>query len=160
MVAHVGSSGSAAGTGRGRAVCLGKRALGRAGEDLAARWYLAQGYEVVARNWSTRWGEIDIIARQGALTVFCEVKVRSSSGFGAPAEAVGPSKQARLRRLAAVWFAEQARVCKEAGRAAPLRQQQGGISARPWRARRRGGPVRFDVASVMPGSVEVLEGAF
>jgi putative endonuclease len=110
---------------------------------LAAEWYQARGYEVLARNWSCREGELDIVARRGRLHVFCEVKARSSLTFGLPAEAVGPVKQARLRRLAALWFA-----------AAQSSGQGGGGGRRP------GGPVRFDVASVLAGEVEVIEGAF
>ncbi len=84
-------------------------AVGRSGEDLAASWYESQGYEVVARNWRCREGELDIVARRARLVVFCEVKARTSEVFGLPAEAVGPVKQAKLRRLAALWFANGAR---------------------------------------------------
>jgi putative endonuclease len=114
-------------------------ALGKSGEDLAAAWYQAHGYEVLARNWHCRQGELDIVARQDEVVVFCEVKARTTVTFGLPAEAVGPVKQAKLRRLAALWFAEQ-------------RPSVAGS--------RRGGPVRFDVASVLAGNVEVIEGAF
>jgi len=117
-----------------------RRAVGRSGEDLAASWYEAHGYEVLARNWQCRQGELDIVARRAMLVVFCEVKARTSDVFGLPAEAVGPVKQAKLRRLAALWFADRSRA-------------NGG-------GRGRGGPVRFDVASVMGGEVEVIEGAF
>src|SRR5487761_96797 len=68
---------------------LAKRAVGQAGEELAARWYLEHGYEVVERNWRCRFGELDIVARKGSLTVFCEVKARNGTAFGHPAEAVG-----------------------------------------------------------------------
>ncbi len=112
--------------------------LGRAGEGLAVAWYEEHGYEVLARNWRCRAGELDVVARRGRLHVFCEVKSRSTDAFGVPAEAVGPAKQARVRRLAALWFAGQVD-----GRA-------GG---------RRGGPVRFDVACVLAGTLEVIEGA-
>jgi putative endonuclease len=117
--------------------------VGRAGEDLAVAWYLEHGYEVVDRNWSCREGELDVVARRGTLHVFCEVKARSSATFGLPSEAVGPLKRARVRRLAAMWFA----------------QRPGG---RPEVATGRvhGGPVRFDVASVLGGVVEITEGAF
>ena len=84
-------------------------AVGKSGEDLAASWYEAHGYEVVARNWRCRQGELDIVARRARLVVFCEVKARTSDAFGLPAEAVGPGKQAKLRRLAALWFANGAR---------------------------------------------------
>lgn len=117
---------------------LAKRAVGQAGEELAARWYLEHGYEVVERNWRCRFGELDIVARKGSLTVFCEVKARNGTAFGHPAEAVGPLKQVRGRRLAAAWFA----------------------SRPPVAGHRHGGPVRFDVASVLGREVQVIEGAF
>jgi putative endonuclease len=116
-----------------------RRFVGRSGEDLAASWYEDNGYRVLARNWRCRHGELDLIARRAGVVVFCEVKARTSAAFGLPAEAVGPVKQARLRRLAALWFAEQA--CLAGGR-------------------RSGGRARFDVASVLAGQVEVIEDAF
>jgi putative endonuclease len=110
-----------------------RRRLGAAGEAAAARWYSARGYEVVARNWRCREGEIDLIVRRGGTVVFCEVKARTSDAFGLPAEAVTRAKQQRLRGLAARWLAE------------------GGVPA---------AEIRFDVASVLAGEVEVIEGAF
>jgi putative endonuclease len=109
-------------------------ALGARGEDLAADWYRAQGYAVVARNWRCAEGELDVVARRGRTTVFCEVKTRSSARFGVPAEAVTPAKQARIRRLAVRWLAQTGSG--------------------------RGGPVRFDVATVLAGRLETIEGAF
>ena len=110
------------------------RQLGIDGEDLAAAWYVAQGYEVVARNWRCREGELDLIVRAGRTFVFCEVKTRTSDAFGAPVEAVNSDKQQRLRRLAARWLEDDA----------PLRPTE----------------IRFDVASVMGGEIDVLQGAF
>ena len=104
------------------------------GEDAAASWYEAAGYEVVARNWRCAMGELDLVCRRGRSVVFCEVKTRSSDAFGAPVEAVTRDKQARVRRLAARWIEDAA-------------------SFRPVE-------IRFDVASVMDGSVEVVTGAF
>lgn len=111
-----------------------RQQLGRAGEEQASRWYEAHGYEVVARNWRCRQGEIDLIARRGNLYVFCEVKARTSDAFGQPAEAVGRTKQARLRRLAAAWLTSAAPPGPHA--------------------------VRFDVAAILAGHLDVLEGAF
>ncbi len=111
------------------------QALGRTGEDLAAAWYADRGYEIVARNWRCPTGELDLVVRKGRTLVFCEVKSRSSSAFGAPVEAVTPAKQARLRRLAGCWL------------------EAGGASA-------RAADLRFDVASVLAGEIEVIEGAF
>jgi len=110
-----------------------RQALGAQGEAMAARWYEAEGYVVVARNWRCRDGEIDLILRRDRTTVFCEVKTRTSDAFGSPAEAVTRAKQMRLRRLAACWLAENP-------------------GAR--------GPLRFDVAAILAGQLEVLEAAF
>lgn len=107
--------------------------LGAAGEAAAAAWYEAAGYEVVERNWRCREGEIDLIVARGAVVVFSEVKTRSSTRFGVPAEAVTRTKQLRIRRLAATW----------------LRQST-----------HRAADVRFDVVSVMGRRVEVIEAAF
>ncbi|HVN51540.1 MAG TPA: YraN family protein [Acidimicrobiales bacterium] len=116
-----------------RAVTGRRRALGARGEEMAADWYLARGYEVLARNWRCREGEIDLIVRQQRTIVFCEVKTRSSTSFGHPAEAVTHAKRTRLRHLAAKWLDES--------------------PVRPLR-------IRFDVAAVLDGEIEVLEGCF
>lgn len=110
-----------------------RRRLGARGEDAVAGWYEAAGYEVVARNWRCRTGELDLIVRRGGVYVFCEVKTRTSTAFGAPQEAVTRKKQARLRSLAAQWLQTSP------GRVAEL---------------------RFDVACVLGDDIEVLERAF
>src|SRR5205809_259246 len=58
------------------------------GEDAVAAWYESQGYQIVARNWRCREGELDLIVRDGRTFVFCEVKARTSTVFGAPGEPV------------------------------------------------------------------------
>jgi putative endonuclease len=83
-----------------------KDAVGRWGEQLAADHLQRAGLEIVARNWRCAQGEIDIVARDGRTLVICEVKTRSGTGFGTPAEAVGRAKAGRLRRLALCWLAE------------------------------------------------------
>jgi putative endonuclease len=88
----------------------------------------------VARNWRCGEGEIDLIVARGPALVFCEVKARTTAAFGVPAEAVTPTKQARIRRLAARWLREEG----------PGRRTQ----------------VRFDVASLLGGQLEIIEGAF
>jgi putative endonuclease len=59
---------------------------------------------VLAQNWRCRFGEIDLVARDGATLVFCEVKTRTGSSHGTPVEAVMGRKATRLRRLAAHWL--------------------------------------------------------
>jgi putative endonuclease len=99
-----------------------------------AQWYRGRGYEVLARNWRVREGELDLVVARGDVVAFCEVKSRSSDAFGQPFEAVTRAKQARLRRLAARWLDAD-------GRSWPI--------------------VRFDVASVVRGRVAgVIESAF
>ena len=114
---------------------VGRLRTGARGEDRAAAWYRDAGYQLVARNWRCAEGEIDLIARLGPTLVICEVKARSSLAYGHPAEAVNATKQRRLRLLARRWLAEQP------------------ASGRP-------DTIRFDVAAVLPSSIEVIEGAF
>ena len=81
-----------------------RRAVGSAGEDAVARWYVERGYTLLGRNWRVRSGEIDLIVRRRGTIAFCEVKTRRSTAFGAPAEAVTLRKQQRLRNLARQWL--------------------------------------------------------
>src|SRR5687768_6006497 len=78
--------------------------LGDVGEDVAERLYRKMGFRVLDRNFRCERGEIDIVARRGPLLVFCEVKTRRTDRWGEPSEAVHHAKQARLRRLAAIWL--------------------------------------------------------
>ena len=105
-----------------------------------AAWYAGRGYAVLSRNWRCREGELDLIVARDGGVVFCEVKTRTGSAYGGPAEAVTAAKQRRLRRLAARWLGEQ-------------------------RAPRRFDEIRFDVACVTLGAggkpdLEVIEAAF
>ena len=74
--------------------------LGKTGEDLACRELERRGYAIVARRYRQRYGELDIVARDGPTLVFVEVKARADHEFGSAAEAVTPMKQRRLTRLA------------------------------------------------------------
>lgn len=88
---------------------MSERALGRIGEQIAALHLQASGLAILDRNWRHRAGgirgELDIVARDGAAVVFCEVKARRGRSTGGPLAAVTPRKQAQLRRLAAAWLA-------------------------------------------------------
>ncbi|QAY70549.1 YraN family protein [Xylanimonas protaetiae] len=83
--------------------------VGRRGEQLAAQLLMDEGYTLLARNWRGREGELDLVALDGTTLVAVEVKTRSSTRFGHPAEAVTPGKLARLRRLTGQWLAEHGR---------------------------------------------------
>lgn len=86
--------------------------LGRQGEAVAAEYLTRQGWEVVARNWRTRAGELDIIARDGDWLVFVEVRARRAGRKGAtptagiPEESVTPRKQLQLITLADAYLFE------------------------------------------------------
>jgi putative endonuclease len=99
-------------------------ALGRWGEEEAARYLRRLGMTILERNLRTPVGEIDLIARSGKLLVFVEVKTRRGDRFGAPQEAVGRTKQRQIVRTAQ-WYLGSGRG--------------------------RGLQPRFDVVAVRPG---------
>ncbi|MGH2641156.1 MAG: YraN family protein [Actinomycetota bacterium] len=111
--------------------------IGARGEDAAADAYRRRGYRIVARNWSCRIGELDLVAERRGVLVFCEVKSRRGGAVGAGYEAVTWRKQTKLRSLAEAFL-----------------QATG---SRPH-------AIRFDVASVAVrgerSAVEVFEDAF
>ncbi|MBK5223819.1 MAG: YraN family protein [Acidimicrobiia bacterium] len=107
--------------------------LGAVGEALAADWYVANGYTILDRNWRCRAGELDLVLASGRTVVFCEVKTRTTTAYGTPAEAVTRTKQLRIRRLAAEWLSH---------------------------SQLRPASLRFDVAAVLAGELEVIEAAF
>jgi putative endonuclease len=87
---------------------LNRHEIGAHGEQLAVEHLQGLGLRIVARNWRCRYGELDVIAAEGANTlVFVEVKTRTGDGFGGVAEAVTPQKVRRIRRLAGLWLAGQ-----------------------------------------------------
>ena len=112
---------------------LQRRERGLAGETVAAAWYEAHGYDIVARNWRCRTGELDLIVRKGPLFVFCEVRSRRTAAFGTPGESVTHEKRQRVRHLAASWIQE---------------------------SRVRPATIRFDVAAILGDELQILEGAF
>jgi len=110
---------------------------GGAGEDAALEVYVGLGYDVVARNWRCRLGELDLVLLKAGTLIFCEVKSRRGSVFGGGYEAVTWRKRAKVRSLAEAFLQEH---------------------------RLRPGGIRFDVASVALGprgpQVELFEDAF
>lgn len=78
---------------------------GRRGEELAARHFQALGFEVLARNHRTRFGELDLVAYDGITLVFAEVKTRLA-GSGDPFVNLHERKRAQVRRMALAWLSE------------------------------------------------------
>jgi len=78
---------------------------GADGERAAVKFLEGRGYRIVASNYRTRLGEIDLIAEDGTTLVFIEVKARADDRFGGPAAAITRAKQARIARLAQQYMA-------------------------------------------------------
>ena len=112
---------------------VARQALGQSGEDRAAAELERRGYAILERRYRTRYGEIDIIARDGETTVFVEVKVRATGECGTAAEAVTPRKQRRLASMALDYLARPA-----------------GTNV----------PCRFDVVAIDGGDLTVIRDAF
>ena len=114
-----------------------RQTLGILGEELACAELTRRGYAILARRYRTRFGEIDIVARDGETTVFVEVKARDGDRFGDGAEAVTPWKQRRIANMAVDYLSRQRLHAK---------------------------PCRFDVVAVdvatAPPHIEVYTNAF
>lgn len=106
-------------------------------EDLAARFYERSGYEIIARNWHCREGELDIVAimasATGAIIAVVEVKARATNSYGSPFEAVTQVKQKKLR-IATTKFLSAHHELR--------------------------GEIRFDVVAVLGTQLDVLHNAF
>ena len=77
---------------------------GKLGENFAAEWLQKSGYSIIGMNYHTRFGEIDIIAKDNETICFIEVKFRSNSSMGVPAEAVNSMKQERIIKTAMLYI--------------------------------------------------------
>jgi putative endonuclease len=104
--------------------------LGLAGEKAAETALRREGITVLERRFRLRSGEIDLIAEQGDLVIFVEVKTRRGTGYGRPAESVTPAKRARIARVALAF-----------------------LKGRHWLER----PCRFDVVEVLVGRAGATE---
>ena len=109
------------------------RAIGRDGEKIAAEYLRNNGYRIVEKNYKNRFGEIDVIAKEGQTVVFVEVKTRKTSSYGTPSSAVDSKKQQRMGKAAVTYLTEKRLIHH---------------------------PVRFDVVSICDGEIEVIRDAF
>jgi putative endonuclease len=83
-----------------------RKSLGRLGEQLAADHFERLGWQIVERNYQTRFGELDLIALDAVTLVFAEVKT-CRLGRGQPWDNLHERKQAQVRRIAGLWFNER-----------------------------------------------------
>lgn len=114
---------------------MNRRSRGTAGEDMAAAYLRDRGCEILARNFRTRYAEIDIIALDREALIFAEVKYRKNSASGFPGEAVTPGKQHRIRTAALIFL------------------QQGGFSPDQTE-------IRFDVIAILGNQIDWIRNAF
>lgn len=112
---------------------MNRREVWTRGEVAAKEYLLRKGYVILKENYSCALGEIDLIARDGEVIVFVEVKARETDAFGTPIEAVTPTKVAKICRTAQYYLV---------------------------RERRLGAAVRFDVVEVFCGDIRHTENAF
>ena len=114
-----------------------RMARARWAEDLVASFYQRNGYEIVARNWHCREGELDIVATShsdtGLTIVVIEVKARATNNFGTPFESVTLAKQKKLRITTTKFLAANPELH---------------------------GEIKFDVVAVLGTKIEVLQNAF
>lgn len=88
---------------------MDRQSLAQGGEDLAVAVALAEGYQVLARNWRCALGELDLVLRKGKTIVLVEVKTRTGRRYGEAWESVTYAKQARIRKVAQ-WYAKEQAV--------------------------------------------------
>lgn len=106
---------------------------GTGGEDMAVKYLLSKGYKILARNYTTKIGELDIVAKDKGTIVFVEVKTRKSDFFGLPREAVTYTKQRKIRMVATQYL-----------------KVHGGINQ----------ACRFDVIDILGGEISHIENCF
>ena len=88
------------------------RAKGDEGEEMATGYLMEKGYEIVERNFQTRFGEIDIIARKDGILVFVEVKLKQGEEFGTPEEMYGFGKRQKVKRMAVMYLKGEEVKCR------------------------------------------------
>jgi len=86
---------------------MSNQSFGKLGEETATKYLKSLGYKILARNFRTRWGEIDIVCRDGACLVFAEVKTRADESYGAPEAAVTRAKQEHLIKAAQIYLTQK-----------------------------------------------------
>lgn len=110
------------------------RKMGDRAEKIACGYLKLQGYEILERNFYARTGEIDIIAKDGDVLVFVEVKYRKNENKGFPGEAVDKRKQQRIQKTA-VWYMKTKHQSFDQ-------------------------PIRFDVVEILGKKIRVIKHAF
>ncbi len=81
-----------------------KRDFGKEGEEIAAKYLIEKGFEIIVRNYQYSHGEIDIVAKDGGVLVFVEVKTRETPGYGEPEYAITKKKIKQIKKMAELYL--------------------------------------------------------
>ncbi len=90
-----------------------KKNVGDLGEEFASRMLELSGFQIIARNYSTKFGELDIIALRGGVIHFIEVKTRTGLDCGYPSESVTHYKQEKIKKAARCYLSSRRHQWKE-----------------------------------------------
>lgn len=112
---------------------MNKRKIGSLGEDMAVRFLESLGVEILERNYRSRFGEIDIIAKEDNTLLFIEVKYRKNESFGYPLEAVDFAKRQKIKKTARFFLNENHYFNMN---------------------------IRFDCIGIMGSNIDLIKGAF
>ncbi len=90
-----------------------KKKEGKEGEEIAQRYFASKGYKILAQNYRTRFGEIDLICEKGQTLIFIEVRRKTGKEFGEPIESVDRRKVEKIKRVAEQFLLERGIYDKE-----------------------------------------------
>ncbi len=89
------------------------REVGKKGEEIAAKYLQGKGYKIHERNYSTKFGEIDLIVSKNNILSFVEVKLKKGEDFGTPEEMIGKNKRAQVERMANLYLTAKPGISEE-----------------------------------------------
>ena len=91
---------------------IDRREIGRITESIAATYLQQQGYQIIERNFSNKFGEIDLIAIDREVLVFVEVKAKTGEKYGLPEEMISQNKLAKVRRMGLLYMGDRLVSCR------------------------------------------------
>ena len=91
------------------------REIGREGEAIAVDFLQKKGHEILEKNYSTKFGEIDLVATKDDILIFVEVKLKQGQDFGNPEEMIDSKKLSQIQRMAEFYLLDKPEVTKRYG---------------------------------------------
>src|SRR3989344_9032241 len=89
------------------------RTLGKFGEDKASEYLIKNGFKILDRNNSTKWGELDLIVVKNNVLIFVEVKLKTTEDYGTPEEMIGKNKLAQVKKTAEMYLLNNPDIAKK-----------------------------------------------